>query len=235
MAWKLHGDRMKVASLEWQEGAGSIYAFRPFPCEDRVRYAGIRKNVLRSRLDGHREPCESSGRVTRLLHKAGAAHGSTPHNTHRPLSREKCPVVDRRPAAESRILAQKERGAAMDDLTVVARHGRRTVASMLLVLVGWASPNFAAAAGINEWQMITGAHGCPNQATVAGALTCYSAFVDRGFPCVLVPAAVSSQRATVIRRVRAPLRTTSAKAIRAVRHRAASFRRSSTMKRLEFG
>lgn len=48
--WEKRRDRIKPASLEWEEQSGWIYAFAT---DNRVRYVGITTMVLRSRLDGY--------------------------------------------------------------------------------------------------------------------------------------------------------------------------------------
>lgn len=48
--WTIQGDRIKPESLDWEESSGWIYAF---VVQGRVRYVGITRMVLRSRLDGY--------------------------------------------------------------------------------------------------------------------------------------------------------------------------------------
>ena len=46
--WVFKDDRVKPASLDWEEISGWIYAF---VTEDKIRYIGMTETVLRTRLD----------------------------------------------------------------------------------------------------------------------------------------------------------------------------------------
>ena len=71
--WVLHNDRIKLASLDWPETSGWLYAF---VAEDRdVKYIGLTERILRSRMDNYRDSKEEQGMRIRGLIMADLQSG----------------------------------------------------------------------------------------------------------------------------------------------------------------
>lgn len=63
--WQLQGERIRMASLEWAESSGWLYAF--VVDESLVKYVGLTNRVLRSRMDNYRDGKVDQNRRLREL------------------------------------------------------------------------------------------------------------------------------------------------------------------------